>query len=81
MEHTFFADGRYERFAPYDESLNASGNHMAVAGNLAVLTLQGSSQGSYTVSTDTLTLHFPGKEPVLLVRKDGILRRTLQTRP
>ncbi len=74
-EHAFFADGRYERFCPADGTLNAAGNHMAAGGHLAILTMQGGSQGTYAVEGDTLTLTFAGGEPVQLLRKDGILRR------
>ncbi len=80
-EVAFLADGRYERFAPSDEPYTDNGNFMSGNGNLAILTLQGSSQGTYAVEGDILTLTFTGREPVQLIRKEGLLRRTAPAEP
>ncbi len=74
-EHIFFADGRYLRFTPSDEPETEAGNYLASGGTLAVLTREGSSQMSYTITGDTLTLSIAGGEETSFVKRNGILKR------
>jgi hypothetical protein len=74
-EWTFFGNGQFTRFVPSDEEQSYSGTYMAVSGSLAAMTQAVSLHGQYTVSGDTLTVAFEGRDPVELLRKPGQLVR------
>lgn len=75
VEHIFLPDGRYLRFTPLEQPDTQEGNYIASGGALAILTREGSSQGTYAIKEDGLTLSFAGGEETAYVRRDGILKR------
>ncbi len=77
-EHAFFADGTYQHFVFLPEPAVHPGNYMASNGSVAILTMDGARQVSFSVTGDILTLTMSGEEPVEFTRKPGTITRPAQ---